>query len=389
MFSVGLKTLAPLIILTILTSKLGISFYGQYAIILSLFFIFVVIGDLGLSMEMPKRISKNRLNLEEVSKYATFYLLTKIAISLALIFILFFLLETSLILKIIILLCLILKNVDPEVLFMGLEEYGFIAKVSFISKILHILLLLIMDFSNNGLEKVFLVQLFIFFITNVMFYYYLFYKIKLRFKFMPTNTASEIMRSSLEFYFARFFPNLYMQGSTYALSYSLPIDLIAIYAIALDFYKVGHTVIGSIGRVLYTNLSSTQDFVLLKKVTFVTLLTHFFLVPVVYFIGGHVLSVLFDFDIEMLFQLSLLFYVSLVFVIINCFWGYPVFSAIGKDRIGHICLISMAVTYFTLLYLLIVISDLTIYSAVLCIVAADFVGTVIRLIFAIDNRILP
>lgn len=389
MFSVGLKTLAPLLILTILTSKLGISFYGQYAVILSLFFIFVLIGDLGLSMEMPKRISKNRLNLEEVSKYATLYLLTKIAISLVLMFILFFLLETSLILKIIILLCLILKNIDPEVLFMGLEEYGFIAKISFISKILHIVLLLIMDFSNNGIEKVFLVQLLIFFTTNVLFYYYLFYKIKLRFKFMPTNTALEIMRSSLEFYFARFFPNLYMQGSTYALSYYIPIDLIAIYAIALDFYKLGHTVIGSIGRVLYSNLMLTRNFELLKKITVICLLAQFCLVPVIYFIGGHVLYTLFDFDIELLYQLSLLFYVSLVFVIINCFWGYPVFSAIGKDRIGHICVISMAVTYFTLLFLLILINDLTIYSAVLCIIAADFVGTVMRLIFAINNRILP
>ena len=387
--AVGLKSLAPLLILLILTSKLGVLFYGEYVILLSLFSIFILLADVGLSMEIPKRISKVKNDLHAICEYATLFLVIKSAISLVLSFIIFFLVDGTLFLKIIIIICLFLKNIDPEILFIGLEKYSFIARINLISKVLHLLLLLIIDLNINGLEKVFLIQLCIFLVTNILYYYTLSNKLKLRLRFMSISKSIKFMRSSIEFYFARFFQNLYIQGSTYALSFSLPLNAVAIYSIALDFFKVGNTIIGSIGLVLFTTLNATRNFILLKKVTLICLLAQLCMLPVIYFIGGHVLTIMFDFDIHLLYELSIIFYITLVFSIINSFWGYPVFSAINKDRLGHFSMILMAVIYWSLLLSLYLSGNITIFAAVLCIVAAEFVGTVIRLIFAVENKILP
>ena len=192
-----------------------------------------------------------------------------------------------------------------------------------------------------------------------------------------------------EFFLARFFTMFYLQGSTYALSFFLSFDLLAIYSIALDFYKLGLSFIGSIARVLFTTLSSTLDFVLLKTVTFLCLLFHLIMVPPVFFYGGILLDELFSFDVDLLFDLSLLLYISLTFVIVNSFWGYPLLSAINKDREGHICLLVSAFAYYLALVITISNSQIGIINAVLCIIFAEFIGFLMRLIFAIRNKIIP
>jgi len=351
--------------------------------------ILVTIGDLGLSMEIPKLISKNRKNLSLVSSYMTIYFVLKLCIASIFSIILLFAIDASPTLKLVIVFCLILRSLDPSALCHGLESYSYVTKVTLITLFLHIFLLLNADLTFNGMEKVFSVYLFVLVITNLLYFYHLFNSINLRFKIFKFEILIDVMRPSIKFYLARFFPNLYLQGSTYAISFILPIDLVAIYAIALDFYKVGITIIGSIGRVLYTNLSATQDFELLKKVTATCLLAQLVFVPVVFVFGGHFLDLVFDFDIELLFSLSLFFYVALVFPIINSFWGYPAFCAINKDGLAHISQIASAAVYYSAFFILVMNNSLTIISAVLCIILADLVGAIFRIVFAINEGLLP
>ena len=378
-----------MLILSILASKLGVSFYGEYVVLLSFVSIFVIIGDLGLGMLLPKLISKHRFNTEKISKYASFYFLVKIFAAILLAIILFVLLKNSLTLKVIILLYLVMRVINPEIIFHGLEDYKYIATINLLSKIIQVFLILTINFADQGLEKLFGVTLFVLFLTNILLYHRLFFKLKLGFEILPFKVIRTLIRSSLGFYFARFFQNLYSQGSTYVISFFLSIELVAIYSIATDFYKAGGALIGGVGRVLYTSLALTKNFILLKKITAFSLLLHIIFLPSIYFFGGMVLDLMFEFDVEVLYQLSLFLYVSLAFTIINSFWGYPALTAVNEERLAHICLIATAVTYYAVLSILVLSGQLTIINAVFCIIIADFAGVLMRIIFALHKNILP
>lgn len=384
-----IKVISPLVILTMLTSKLGVTFYGQYAITSSLLAIFILLGDLGLSFEIPKRIAKSNVDVKFISNYLSIFIIVKIVISILLSIIIMLFLDHSILLNLLVISCLILGVLNPEPIFHGLEEYRYIARVSFVSKTLQVFLIFVTDFTEIPLEKIFLINFLILFISNTLYYSTIAHRYEVGLKFFEYEQCKEILTSSFQFYFARFFTNFYMQGSTYFLALVLHVDLIAVYSIALDFFKVGCTFIGGIGRVLYTTLSATLDFELLKRVTVICLLLHLvFLVPV-FFFGNVVLYHLFPFHTELLYDLTILFYLTLVFSVINSFWGYPVFSAIDKDVLGHSCLILTAFCYYTVLILVFTFSQITVLNATLCILFAEFVGAVLRIFYAIRNKIIP
>lgn len=381
--------MTPLVLIVILTNKEGVTFYGEYAVLYSLLAVFIIISDLGFSMEIPKRIIRNRNDSNKISEIISIYFFIKFAFSLILSFLIYFFIPYDFPIKIIIILCLVLKAIDLEIIFIGLEKYGFIAKTNFIIKLTYLASVIIIDLSESGIMKIFIIHFFVTMIGFVIYYKKIFFDYKYRLNKLSFNYSIRILRSSLEFYFARFFNNLYMQGSTYIISYMITIDLIAIYSIALNFYKAGLSIIGGVGRVLYTHLIRTKDFEVLKSTTKTSIVIQACLFPIVIIFGGHFLALIFTFDIYLLFVLSKFLYSSLVFSIINSYWGYPLFTAINCDRIVHFCNISSAVSYYVIFSYLFMFKEITIINAVLCIIAADFFGALLKLIFAINKKIIP
>ena len=182
---------------------------------------------------------------------------------------------------------------------------------------------------------------------------------------------------------------MYSQGSTYALSYFLSIDKVAIYSIAIDAYKLGSALIGAVGRVLFTSLALKVNFDLLKKVTLFCLAAHLTLMAPIYFFGGSLLDIIFQFDVAKLFQASFFLYVALSFTIINSFWGYPAFSPIDKENLIHTTILLTSISYYIAVSILISTDNITIVTAVLCIVLAEFLGVVLRVIHAVNNNLIP
>lgn len=387
--SVTLHILTPLVLVYILTKKEGVIFYGEYAIVFSLLAVFIAISDLGLSMEIPKRLIKNNSNNSKMSEIISIYIFIKIISALFLSLILYFLIPYEFSLKMIIIFSLILKAIDLETIFIGLEQYGFIASANLIIKLTYIALVVFLDLSESGIYKIFLAHLLVTLLGTIIYYREIFLKNEFNFNRFSFTYTRNILAASIEFYFARFFSNLYMQGSTYAISYLLTVDAIGVYSIAMNFYKAGISIIGGVGRVLYTYLIKTMDFDVLKSTTLTSIIIQACFFPIVFIFGGHFLTLLFEFDVSLLFNLSIFLYCSLSFSIINSYWGYPLFTAIKCDRIGHFCNITSAISYFIVFILLLTFREITIINAVICVVIADFIGAVLKLTFALNKKILP
>lgn len=373
-----INLLAPLVIIPIFTAGLGVENYGLYVVLIAKAALFVVVFELGFGMYLSKEVSINRNDKEEVTHFFWIFVLTKLF--LFFIFVSIFLATSNGVDKtgfIFVLLVLFqLLNISP--ILMGLEKYAFLNKVQIITKGLFIVIVYMSHFSVDDLPKALAYQVIITFISTSLMYINVIKNkdlIGFLFKF---EKLLFVIKKSLPFYGARFFVNLYQQSSTYFISFILSLELVALYSIAIQLYKVGQSVIGAISQVLYTSTVKTKNFLLIKDLTIKSVLLHVLLLPFVCFFGEDLLRLIFDLDTKLLSELSIIFYVSLLSVIISSYWGYPALSAIGKEKYAHYGILVSSMTYFICLFSIYAFDFNDVKSAVYCIVIADFSGMLVR-----------
>ena len=383
-----INILVPLIIIPILISNLGINDYGHYVALIAKTALFIVLAELGLGMYLAKEISVNRDDIVEVSSLFWVFLLIKLAaFFLVLAVFLLFSVQSGIVeLLLLALIFLNLINISP--ILMGLEKYKFLTKVQVFTKALLVVLVLMVDFSSFGLEKALFLQVVVTGLTSFLLFIYFIINNKLDKIIFSLKKIKIVLKGSLPFYGAKLFVNLYQQSSTYLVSFLLSAELVAIYSIAIQLYKVGQAVIGAVARVLYTSTVNTKDFLFIKRLTIRSFLIHLAVLPVVLFYGEQILSLLFYFDVKLLTELSVIFYLSLLSVIVSSYWGYPALSAIGKENYAHLGILTSSIVYFIALGLLMFFDLSTIYLLIGCIVLADFSGMLVRLFFARKFKLL-
>ncbi|MFT6843056.1 MAG: O-antigen/teichoic acid export membrane protein [Urechidicola sp.] len=377
-----INILTPLIIIPILTSGLGMNEYGHYVALIAKTALFIVLAELGLGMYLAKEISVNRNDNTEVSSLFWIFLLIKLAafILVLAVFLLFSVQSEIVELLLLALIFLNLINISP--ILMGLEKYKFLTKVQLFTKVLLVVLVLMVDFSSFGLEKALALQVVVAALTTFPLFIYFLKHNKLERMELSFTKFKVVLIGCLPFYGAKLFVNVYQQSSTYFASFVLSAEFVAIYSIAIQLYNVGQAVIGAVSRVLYTSTVNTKDFVLIKILTIRSFLIHLTVLPFVFFYGEQLLSLLFDFDVKLLSELSVIFYLSLLSVIVSAYWGYPALSAIGKENYAHLGILTASIVYFVAFGLLMFFNLSSIHLLIGCIVLADFAGMLTRLLFA-------
>jgi O-antigen/teichoic acid export membrane protein len=387
-FTVSINILFPFIFAIILLSEIGQEAYGEYVKYLSLVMILFVIGDMGLSLYTTKNISKNRYDNDIVSENISFFFLIKSISSLVMIIIILFMINQEIIVKIVLSILIISRFMSPYFIFQAFENYSLLSNVNLSSKVIQILLAVSMDYSNNGVMKAFLVISLVPLVFNIYLYLVLILKYKIKIVKIKANRVVSMLKESFNFYIARLFLNLYTQGSTFFVSFFISLEPLAIYSLAVDLYKVGDGLVGSISRVLFTRLNQTINFSLIRKLTVISIILIILFLPIVLIYGETILGILFDVDSSQLYYLSFYLYLSLIFTVINAYWGYPAFSPINKDSYANISLIGQSLTYFCSFILLISFFEVSLFRAILCIIFADFSGAVLRIFFASKEKIL-
>jgi O-antigen/teichoic acid export membrane protein len=383
-----INIVAPLVIIPILTSSLGMNNYGIYVVLLAKVAFFLVLAELGFGMYLAKEISINREDISEVSSLFWIFLVTKlIAFTLVFGILILFSAEFGIVEK---LLCVLvffhLINITP--ILTGLENYKFLTIIQVVTKALMVLFVIITNFANSGLEKALALQIIIAALTSISLLLYFLINNKLdSIKFNYTKFRA-VFVGCLPFYGAKLFVNLYQQSSTYFVSFALSTELVALYSIAIQLYKVGQSVIGAVARVLYTSTVKTKDFGLIKKLTFRSLFIHLSIFPVVFFYGDQLLGLVFTFDVTVLVDLSLILYSSLFCAIISSYWGYPALSAIRKENYAHIGILAASVAYFATFGLLMAFESNSIYLMIGCIFISELMGMLVRLFYARKFKLL-
>lgn len=377
-----ISILAPLIIIPVLTKELGITDYGVYVTLIAKSTLFLVLFEFGFGMYFGRIVSQNRDDNDELSNIYSLFVFLKVVISSLASILVYLLSDNSNSAELLICIYTWLQIMNPSAFVSGLEKYKLLAKVQLFSKSVMIFLVLFLSFRINGIQLVLMIHIFSILIVNSILYFNL--KNEIRFSVIALNTASliEVLKGGMSFYGARLFVNLYQQASTYLVSFFLSSDLVAIYSISIQLYRVGQAIIGAISKVLYTSTVKTKDFILLKMITIKSLIAYGLLIPVVYFLGELILSLIFDFDTSLLYHLSSMLYISLFSSIISSYWGYPALTAIGKENYAHIGILASSIMYFLVFGVLFMFNALTITTLILCVIVSDFSGMLLRLRYA-------
>jgi O-antigen/teichoic acid export membrane protein len=383
-----INILAPLISIPILTSDLGMNEYGLYVALLAKTALFIVFAELGFGMYLAKEISVNRDDSEVVSSLLWIFLITKlIAFIFTSVIFLFFSKEIGLV-EYLLLGFVFFNFIDITPILTGLENYKFLTKLQLLTKTLMVVFVLSINFSSFGLEKALALQVGIAALTTFSLFIYFIKNNRLGRVMFRVSKLKMVLVGSLPFYGAKLFVNLYQQSSTYFVSFILTSELVAIYSIAIQLYKVGQSVIGAVARVLYTSTVNTKDFLLIKRLTMRSFLIHLAVLPIVFFYGDQILSLVFSFDVKILADLSVIFYLSLLSVIVSSYWGYPALSAIGKESYAHLGILIASIVYFIAFGLLKIFELNGIHLLIGCIVLADLSGMLVRLFFARKFKLL-
>ena len=381
--SVVVSILSPLVLIPVLTKSLGLSMYGDYMALLALIAMFSILCDLGLDMYLSKEVSIVREDRNEVFKLFSQFLTIKVLISFFTLPIFAFLVlftleinsESIIVLASIMLLA---NNLRPISFFNGLEKYQENATFDFLGKVLLLALVVFLDFKELGFEKAVLIQVVsLVFISGVS-YYYLYRSGTFIFKFSSIKDAERLLRGSFQFYAAKLFVNIYNQSSTYLVSLVVKSELVAIYSIGIQLYKVGQAVIGAITMVLYTRTVKSKALKPVVKITFIVVFLQAALLPIVFFYGEAVLNFILGIQQDELTEIIKLLYISLFFVTISSFWGYPVMVAYDKTNYAHAGIFFGSCVYFLVYGFVYVTSEFNLVMAVICILSADFVSMLIR-----------
>jgi O-antigen/teichoic acid export membrane protein len=383
-----INILAPLITISVLTSALGMSVYGIYITFLAKIAVFVVFAELGFGMYLGKEVSVHRGSKRRVSSLFWIFLVTKLVIFFLSIPIFILLSKKFGVVETLLCALIFFQFINVTPILMGLENYKFLTIVQVVTKTLMVVLVLIVDFSTFGLERALIIQVAVAALTTFVLLIYFIKNNKLEKKIPSGGKFKIVLMGSFPFYSAKLFVNLYQQSSAYFVSFVLSSELVAIYYIAIQLYKVGQAVIGSVSRVLYTSTVNSKDFALIRKLTVRSLIIHISFFPVVFFYGDQILSVIFSFDVAVLVNLSIFFYISLFSVILSSYWGYPALTAIGKENYAHIGILVSSITYFLAFGFLVMLNSNSIYLMVGCIILADFMGMLVRLFFARKFKLL-
>lgn len=375
----------PLISIPILTSGLGLETYGVFASLIAKSLLFVVIMELGFEMYIGKEVSICRNDPEKIVRLLWAFLLTKgVSCLLASLFLYwtatsFGSIETALVALV------ISQSLNATAFISGLEEYGFLAVVQFWSKAVLLMILLLLDLSESGLEKALIAHAFVAGFATIWGYLFLSRLVNIRWDWPSTEFVVSILRASLPFYGARLFVNMYQQSSTYFTSFFLAAELVAIYSIGMQIYRVGQSVIGAVARVLYTSTVSTKDFGFLRQATFYSLIVYAVGAVFVLVFGESILATIFAFDVGELTQISFLFYASLLSILISSYWGYPALTAIGKENFAHIGIMVSSLAYILSVF---AAAPISLLGFVSCVIFADFCGMLVRIFFVIHFRLL-
>jgi PST family polysaccharide transporter len=234
----GINMLFPIILIPLIIKKLGLSYYGVYAIIISVTNLLVVVLDFGFSYTGTNMIARIKDDAKKISEYFSIVFFSQLYMLLAAFAILFILsfqknfqgYGTYFILCVPMLVGYVL---NPGWLFQGFEVSHINAIINILFRTFTIVILYLFLNKHNGLSFLFLVYSIGFFGWGLAGLLIAIKKYKIKVVYLPFSKAFPTIKKASNIFFATFISSIYLMGIPMILNFfNFNIDSIASYSIA-------------------------------------------------------------------------------------------------------------------------------------------------------------
>ena len=352
------RIVIPILIIPILIQKLGIDKYGIIIFAQALVFHFMMVINFGFELSATRKISISRNSYDNLSEIVSSVFIIKIALFLILtiiyslmIFLVPIMNDYFYLFLFSFLFCL--QDIFiPIWFFQGLEKMKFITIVDVISRL--IFLLLIIFFIDDTKDYI-LVPIFRFLgvlVSGFISVYLIFFKEKIKFKYINIKILFSYFTDSLPFFYSRFFTAINDRVNILLLGSFVGIASVAYYDFVYKIISGINVIFGTLIKVLYPHISITKNLNKAKKIFYFNVLSSIVIFLFLCLFSKQIIIFIFKSDPLNMYRLFYTLGLMLPLVSIGWCLGDLYLAAFGYSREYSYSSIYSTLLYFSIIFLL-------------------------------------
>lgn len=383
----GANYLFPLLTVPYLFRTLGVETFGLINFATAFIQYFAIFTDFGFNLSATKYIAENRDDKEKVRDHFANVLGAKLILFLIGLLVLIFIVnifDTFSVNKFVFILSYgtILGSVLlPFWLFQGMEEMGYITKITIVTRTLAIIPVFIFVKSD---EDYLLVPFFYSIgaiLSGVIGLYVAHSKLKITigFSILSFSSILKTLKESSVFFISRISVSLYTVSNTFILGLVLGNIAVGYYVAAEKLYSALQSMYFPLSNALYPYIVKSKNIFAFKKIFIAVVLVNTIGVLIFIFGANFLLNVIYTkIDIQSVNVLKILFVGCLVSVP-SVLLGYPLLGALGFTKYTNLTVIISSIFHVIGLVFLFSFNYITIYSVAILVVVTESLVLILRI----------
>ncbi len=334
-----INMVAPLVVLPYLSRTLGVDGFGLVMFAISACAIGQLFTDYGFDLSATYHISKQRSNVEYVSKLigAIFTIKLTLLIVFILLMLLYVLLwggHDKLFLVSYIGLNTLSLVFIPTWFFQGIEKVKNVTLYMIVAKLSYVLMVFLFVHSRDDMNQVILALA----MSNAVaasIAIYLIYKNGYSISKPSCEMVVDTFKEGTQFFLSRAAVSMYTSANTFLIGALAGTYQAAIYGASEKIYQASQSVTSSIAQALMPHMARSNDMTMLKKVVFLVTLPLGVGCVVVGIWASDIMALIFGADFYSAGDLLRLFLLLTVINFIGVNFGYPAFAGLNKIHVAN------------------------------------------------------
>jgi O-antigen/teichoic acid export membrane protein len=373
----------PILTIPILVGGVGVDEYGAYMLFVSKLTVLIALFEFGMGMSFPLLYSRQSISKQQM--LTMFLILRGLAVT-PLMVMLYFVSNGLSVFELLLASCLLF---NPEPIFVALQKFFRIMLLSFSSKIVLFVGLVMVVGWDDPISYVKIVYLVSGAASSFFGVLGLLVIDRISIGRVSFVSLLFVLRFGLQYYFARTPIGLIYQGNVWMVSIFVGGRELGLYALAFQVYRLSQTLIASVAKVVYSHMVKVDRLTIPVGVSCLSLLALIISLSFLVFFGeqfGVLVFKVSEREVGDLVKLIMLVLIASFFLSLSSFWGYPVLSPRGGEKYGHISSVLVSVFYLALFFLAVVYLNLTASSFVFVLLLSEFLGFIVRVLFVLKVR---
>ncbi len=383
---------APLLLLPFLSRTLDVTHFGLYIFSLSTISIATVITNYGFDISVAKRIAEGENKKENLNEFLYQVNIIKSFICFFTIIIVAYILYTTNYFTdnptniYIILLSIVFSSYNLIWLFQGLEKIYIYSRITIVTRLLSMLLIIITIKSSSDFSLLLLLN-FLQILVSIIASYYIIFNWNLNFKTCSIKKSIFLFKESTEYFISRVGVTLYSSACSFFLGiFSGSLHQVAIYGTAEQLYRAGVYLMSAISSPLTPYMARTKNYTIFWKIVIFTLIITILGASIGFVFGDDIIRLIYGSKFNDSYSILNVFMLTIIISVMGMFFGYPALIPIGKTKIANYSVLYAGLLQLIILLIMYILHiEFTAIKIAFSYFLCEIFVLIIRLIYFLPN----